>query len=56
MEKSLQFTFLGLDKTKRKPQDRALEAGLVLRASIKKNTQDPEKSMSPKKTSYNFKL
>lgn len=54
MEKSLQFAFLGLNKTKRRPQDRALEAGLVLRASIKKNVMERDSSSSP--SNFKFKL
>lgn len=35
IDNSLQFGFLGLNKTKANPQDRALEAGLVLNAKLR---------------------
>ena len=41
IDNSLQFGFLGLNKTKRQPQDRALEAGLILKAHFKNQDKSP---------------
>ena len=44
IDNQLQFGFLGLNKTKARPQDRALEAGLILKAQIRTGSESCGKS------------